>query len=278
LKLDADAYTLPVSHGEMTYERLHLFRSSLPWRYEGVVHEHPVCELAGPEQRLAGVRYLFLGGGARSRDPQSYQKDAELLERALRDDPTNARNVFYLAQSYRDAGLLDAAEKAYLRRIELGGWEEECWYSRLQVARIRERRDQSDVPIVGAYLDAYAARPSRAEPVYELARYYRGKQRFESAYLFAKLAASLREPDDGLFVYRAVYAWKALDEWALSAHYTGRYEEAISLGERLLSEGKLPVEDMPRIRQNRELSRARFEPLAGVAEPPLDAARPAPPR
>jgi cytochrome c-type biogenesis protein CcmH/NrfG len=59
-----------------------------------------------------------------------YQKDAELLEQALRQEPGNTRYAFYLAQSHYDAGDLERALEAYTRRAEMGGWEQEVFYSR----------------------------------------------------------------------------------------------------------------------------------------------------
>jgi len=39
-ELDKDAYTLTVHDSGHLYRRLHLIRTSLPWRYEGVLHEY----------------------------------------------------------------------------------------------------------------------------------------------------------------------------------------------------------------------------------------------
>lgn len=70
--------------------------------------------------------------GARRRDPLTYQRDAELLEKAMETetDPFRiARYTFYLAQSYRDCGETEKALAAYLSRAELGFWLEEVFIS-----------------------------------------------------------------------------------------------------------------------------------------------------
>ena len=87
-----------------TYPRRQLVRDALPWRYEGVLHESIVCEQARSEAELKGIRTIPYQDGSRSRDPNTYRRDALCLEEALIDDPDNSRYVFYLAQSYRDAG------------------------------------------------------------------------------------------------------------------------------------------------------------------------------
>ena len=62
-----------------------------------------------------------------------------VLEAALALDPGNRRYVFYLAQSYRDAGEREVALVQYDRRAAMGGWDEEVWYSLYQSALLAER-------------------------------------------------------------------------------------------------------------------------------------------
>jgi hypothetical protein len=104
-----------------------------------VVHEYLDCGEAFTRRTLEGPRIVIAHDGARSRDPLTYAKDAALLEAALRENPGNTRNVFYLAQSYRDASNLIRARETYERRAAMGGWEEEVWYSLYQVAVLTER-------------------------------------------------------------------------------------------------------------------------------------------
>ena len=61
--------------------------------------------------------------GARSQQSQTakFLHDAEVLRRALIDEPDNARYAFYLAQSLRDAGKPAEAITAYERRVAMGG-------------------------------------------------------------------------------------------------------------------------------------------------------------
>ena len=109
------------------YHRTALVRSALPWRYVGVLHEYITCEQAQTQELLPGLRIVRLHDGARARDPQIYRKDALLLEQALLKEPDNARYVFYLAQSYRDADDLELALRHYRRRVAMGGWPEEVF-------------------------------------------------------------------------------------------------------------------------------------------------------
>src|SRR5262245_18996826 len=95
-----------------------LVKASLPWRYEGVLHEYITCDEPHRSEPLPGLVVWNYPDGARNADPVAkYAADARVLEAALLDEPNNARYVFYLAQSYRDSNQLEKAREAYERRI-----------------------------------------------------------------------------------------------------------------------------------------------------------------
>lgn len=256
--LDKDSYLVRVELGSLAYARTLLLKSALPWRYEGVVHEYPDCAEAKTRGQLDGLVNRPRYDGARSKDPQKYAKDAELLRRALEKDPSNARNVFYLAQSYRDAGKPEKALETYQRRAAMGGWEEEVWYSLFQVAVLSERLKHSHETIVCAYLAAYQYRPTRAESMCELARYLRSKNLFALAVVCASVARGIERCSDILFVDSPTYEWKSADEYAISGYWTGAYQQAAEVNRTLLARGKLPVAEVPRILKNLAFCEAKI--------------------
>ena len=132
---------------------------------------------------------------------EKYTKDAEMLLKALETEPTNSRYQFYLAQSYFDSQQWDNAIAAYYKRVEMGGWEEECYYSLFRIA-LCEISKNSDWSIVQQkFLDSYDYRPCRAEPLHAIARFLRMNGRPRAAYLFAKEASQLPYPQqDILFI------------------------------------------------------------------------------
>ncbi len=78
----------------------------LPWRWVGVLHEYLTTNAPHRVETLTGAWIDRRHEGARSRDPETFRKDAAVLEEALKQEPGNARYAFYLAQSWRDAGDL----------------------------------------------------------------------------------------------------------------------------------------------------------------------------
>jgi glycosyltransferase involved in cell wall biosynthesis len=163
--LTCDSYNVQVRYGGCTYQRRQLVSNALPWRYEGVLHEYMTCEQARSEQMLTGVYTVPFHDGARARNPSTYRHDALVLEKALLDEPQNTRYVFYLAQSYRDAGDNELALRHYKRRIEMGGWRDEVWYALYQVAQIRERMEHPWPEVLDSYLAAWQYQPDRAGPL-----------------------------------------------------------------------------------------------------------------
>lgn len=253
-RLDGAGYWLRqrIGDGEFEYHSAKLLRHDTPWRWCGVLHEYPAAHPQPHMQLLDGLRVRSFPDGARSQRPQreKFLADVEVLEKALRDEPDNARYQFYLAQSLRDAGENERAMDAYLRRVAIGGWEEETWYSRFQIGVLLERLKAGDAAIIDAYLAAWDSRPTRAEPLCELARYLRGRGRYAAAYVHARAAAELSPPSDLLFVDLAVYRWRARDEQAISAFYIGRQKECAVLSDALLADPALPASERTRIAAN----------------------------
>lgn len=251
--LTADVYELTAAYDAMRYARAVMVATRLPWRWHGVLHEYLDCAAPHRTEVLAAPTILVRHDGARARDPSTYLKDITVLEAALRDEPNNTRNTFYLAQSYRDAGKLTEARAAYERRATMGGWDEEVWYARFQIAVLTERLGDAPEHVGAAYLRAHAQRPTRAEPLVELARFHRLRAEYAQAYLYAKHASEMPRAADRLFVDEASYTWRALDEIGVSGFYVGTPEARVH-GARavdaLLASSALPASERPRIEAN----------------------------
>ncbi|MFB7595987.1 glycosyltransferase [Streptomyces sp. NPDC056160] len=253
-ELTCDAYRVALHDGPVVHWRPALVSTRLPWRYVGVLHEYLECDTAYTLATLEGAGIRSLHGGARDREQsvrEKFLRDAELLQQGLIKEPGNARYVFYLAQSWRDAEEPEKALAAYDRRAAMGGWAEEVFCARLYAARLAEQLRRPSAEVMDRYLRAYESRPSRAEGLGELARLCRvDGGRWPLAYAFARQAVRIPRPDDILFVEPGWYDWQALDELAVSAYWVGEYEEAKRCCERLLEEGRLPDEHQDRVRQN----------------------------
>lgn len=223
-----DAYSVEMGPPTCRWWAPRLLRLAVPWSYVGERHAVPMCEGARPPMRLRGVTITLenRGKSARAQKGGRFFQDVEVLSRVVEQRPSDARAVFYLAQSYRDAGRPEEALRWYAKRAEMGGWVEERFYSLWHVAVLMERLGRDwDAEVMPAYLTAYACRPSRPGPLVELARHYRCTRAWPLALMFARQAAALPPCDDSLFVDRTA-EWRAHEELALASYYTGEYAAA----------------------------------------------------
>lgn len=260
--LDAGCYRMQLRHGDLNYLNIKLVRGDLPWRWVGVLHECLECGKPYSSEDLLGDCYIkSTREGARSRNPQKYQDDARVLAHAVIDEPDNARYRFYLAQSHRDYGNAEAAIEHYEKRVKMGGWEEEVWYSLLQIALQKEQLGEPEPEVIQAFLTAYERRPQRAESLYHLARYLRERERYALAFVYALAAVNTPMTDDILFVTGSVYRWQARDELAVSAYWLGHYQQCRQLCDSLLSDPALPDNARVRIQENMQYATERLEAM-----------------
>jgi tetratricopeptide (TPR) repeat protein len=255
--LTADAYAIKCGRENCVWWRNQIFKTGIGWKYVGVLHEYAHCEKQPLRQeKIEGDYYLEARTLGQERNGgvtpvEKYSKDAELLLEALKTDPTNSRYQFYLAQSYFDSQQWDKAIEAYYKRIEMGGWEEECYYSLFRIALCEISKESPWTTVQQKFLDAYDYRPCRAEPLHAIARFLRMNGRPRAAYLFAKEAAQIPYPQhDILFIDTNVYKWMALDELAATAFYVHDYKSGFAACEVLLKQNRLPDSEVERNQKN----------------------------
>ncbi len=255
--LTEDLYHVEIRLPPITYFRPQICRNRLDFRYRGVLHEF----LEGPGGHSTGTaRGLHIRSGrdgARSRDPRKYRNDAETLECALaveRDPFLISRYTFYLAQSWRDIGEKQKALARYLERADLGFWKEEIFVSLYYAAQLKEQLGHADSDIIGSYLKAYEACPSRAESLHGAMRYCRINSKFHQGYLIGERAVNIPQPASGLFLHEWIYEYGVLDEFSLLAYWSEHYAASLDACVTLLHGRKIPADQRAR---NREECRVR---------------------
>lgn len=255
--LDKDYYYFSIDCYGTDVGKVQLINNHKDWKWVGVLHE--VIGLSHDRTRgdLEKVTNVYTTEGARSKDPLKYLKDAEILEAGLKDEPNNERYLFYLGQSYKNAGNIPAAILNYEKRIAKGGWGEEVFYSMLDIARLQQRLKEPKEKVIKSYTRAFTYRPTRAEPLYYLANYYRDFDDFDLAYQVAKIGTSLPPSKDVLFVERWVEEWGLPIELSVAAYWTGRYQECKEICEELLKK-KLPEDIRQLVKANLDYSEGKL--------------------
>ena len=253
---ELDAFALQFRRQEFIWWRTQIFRTGRGWKYVGVLHEYPTIESGQPKISKIEGNYSIVARtvGARNVgiDPvEKYKRDAELLEKALIDEPENIRYQFYLAQSYFDSQQWEKAEAAYIKRVQMVGWEEEQFYAAFRIGMCRGLQNKPWIEIQQAFLEAWEIRPSRAEPLHQIARVYRMMGHPRLGFLYAKMASDIPFPqDDILFVSEDVYKYGILDEIAATAFYAGKPHMGYAACKKLLAENRLPQSEVDRVQNN----------------------------
>ena len=111
-----------------------MIRSSLNFSCVGSTHEYYNINEARVEKQLHSLRINDIGDGGCKDD--KFERDVRLLTDDLKTNPDNPRTHFYLASSYKNSGNYVKAIEHFKKRISLGGWIEENWYSRYELRNL----------------------------------------------------------------------------------------------------------------------------------------------
>ena len=230
LPADIDCFQLQYRLNALQYFRAQIVRSDQDWVYRGVLHEY--LELPGKtplvQAQIPGDRCLVNADISPLKRAatleEKYAKDADILLRALEEDPNNTRYMFYLAQSYRDSAQNEKSLEWYQKRVEAGGWPEEVYYSMYMIGRIKEKLGYPIEEVITAYSKAWEFRPERLEAVFHCMRKLREQNRWILAFTYGNMALKNPGTQDILFVEPEVWQWRLLDEYSLAAFQTGNPE------------------------------------------------------
>lgn len=276
--LDKDYFLVDVRHGSVLHQRPQIFRNAYPkTRWVGVVHEYLEVPPEFTRAYAKGLTIVASIEGSRNADPLKFQKDAEILEKALKTEKTEylqKRYTFYLAQSYRDAESPEKARIVYRKRMEMGGWEEEIYVSALESIRccIKIGGITEFDPAYACFEIAKKAVPSRSEAHWAMAFFCRALGKNREAAAIANEGLGIPMPGGGLFIEPWIYGYGLRDEFSINAYWAGAYTDSLDSCLQLLTSGKLPQDQVARIAKN---AGAAFEKLrqapTAKAAPPLAA-------
>ncbi len=279
--LDKDFYHIMTHFGGTKYARVQLVKDSLNWKWIGVLHEAVDCPDAHTSAILQGVYNEVRTDGARSQDPDKYKKDVKVLEAALQEEPNNTRYTFYLAQSYKDAGDHENSLKYYEQRAEMGGWPEEIFYSMIQIGVLQDAIKMPPETFLGTFTKAFHYRPTRAEPLYHMANYYRTKENYAQGYLMASIGIKVPMPKDLLFVQKWMWDWGIPLELSICAYWIGKYEECLNVSHRILAIPNIPQNVRECVERNIACTNSKllelYSPIPHIVDvKPAPTAAPAP--
>ena len=220
--LTEKGYSIFQRNGTLEYPNCRLIRMDHEWVCRGVTHEY----WDGPTQPLSkDVCWIDdrNDGGCKS---DKFERDARLLEQGLEKEPTNVRYMFYLGQTYHCLGRDRAAIRMYKQRFRAGGWDEERWYSLYMIGTSYLKLKETAK--FEKYMNlAYEFRPSRAESLYKLAKYFREESQHYKSYQYIVMGKKIPMPKDSLFIETNVYTGLFDYEETICLYYMGRKKEGL---------------------------------------------------
>jgi glycosyltransferase involved in cell wall biosynthesis len=193
------AYSITQTDGRQSLNNIRLLRRDQTVVYEGPTHEW--LAIQGTLLKGVVIRDYMTGPSRKGKA----LRDIEILENEIKHGRGNPQIIFNLAHSYYSDQQWEKALRSFGKRIEAGGWGEQVWNSLLYYARSALMlKDES--AFVHQALITFNARPTRAEPLYDLARYWRGNGQFHTSLIFSQLGLVVPYPvQDSLFIEDYVY-------------------------------------------------------------------------
>ena len=255
-KLDKEQYSILQKNGNLDYWNTRLINMKYNWICVGATHEYwDISDHEYTKNKLLGLWIDDKDDGGHKED--KHERDVKLLTEEIDDPDTEdylkGRDMFYLAETYRHMGKYDKSIEWHNKRIEHGGWSEEIFYSKYRLGTLYDKKKEYDIA-AGKYLDAWNYRPSRAEPLYHLAKMYRklDKKYSKLCYTFAKMAQSICYPKkDTLFIQSAVYSYLPAFEISICAYYIDEKEEGLQACAKMISmKDKIPEYLLNRVKKN----------------------------
>lgn len=249
--LGAQVYLVEVHYGIAVFHRELFVNTHYDWIWEGVLHEQIKCKSPLEKVLIAQkIHNISHPDGGRSLDPKKHARDAELLEEALQGDPDNTRYVFYLAQSYANSGQLDEARKQYERRAQMGGWDQEVYFSLYANAYIQQMQNKEPHVLIAAYEKAYRARRSRAEPLYRMGDIYFNSGQFSLARIVSQYGLMISHSRDSMFVEPDIYRFGMRLLYADSCRALNDNDEALRQYEAVIKVKDLPPDTFSDVQES----------------------------
>ena len=187
---------------------------------------HPVHEVLYPVmpevQQICGLEIHHHPDSSKSRSQY-----LPLLELAVKEDPENDRNLFYLGREYMYHGIRDKAIETFTKYLEKATWDAERSSAMRYLGRLSHNHEEW-------CLRACAEAPHRREPWVELARVYYVAKQWQQCLAATKRALSIT--DKPLDYICEADAWGGLphDLASIALWNIGRYPEALVEGNKAL--------------------------------------------
>lgn len=214
-------------NNDFYYQNMRIVKNNGLFSYVGVTHEYVSCPSNNRTLHISKEELFISDYGDGGCKNDKFERDIKLLTEGIITEPNNSeRYHFYLANSYHDIGNYEKAIETYEKRIKIGGWEQEIWYSHYRIGLCYKNMGKISDAIFW-WMNAYDFLPIRVENLYEIINHYRYVSKCKLANIFYNIAKqSLAKNknvnrDSFLFLHNDVYTYKLDYEFTIFAAYVG---------------------------------------------------------
>ena len=226
------AYMIIQKGGGLNYYNTRLIRLDIDASCSGPTHEYYDLPQHTVNEKCDSIWINDIGDGGSKGD--KFERDIRLLKQGIEEEPTNGRYYFYLANSYFNSGRHEESIDYYKKRIELGGWVEEIFYSYLNLGHAHMKIGQ-DGEAIFAWMNGYNHHQTRSETIYEICKYYRERGKNKLAMVFCMLGKEIPYPkNDTLFIHKDVYETGFDYELSILGYYNN-YPDTYKVINRLMN-------------------------------------------
>jgi len=234
--LSADMYQIRYE-GNIDFSQPLFVSGHLDWYYEGYTHEYLTSAGNFKMETHPFLRVSHgYDGGSRG---EKYNRDIKLCTQEIADHPARSRPHFYLGQTHQNIGNYEDAITSYQKRIQMGGWAEEVYYSLYQVGICLYLLKNHDSAIM-QFTEAYNYRPTRFEALFMIGQIFREKKKYSIAKIFFEKILKMPYPkNDILFIHRTQYDYLTDFELGICNYWLGQYKDAEKYASKLLKRNGL---------------------------------------
>ena len=191
----ADIGIVKINFSNIVFGRYAFWRNSKPFKYVGAVHEYLMCEEPATTKNISNLSITPISDGASWGKKDKFLWQAQILLDYIDKNGLEPRHVFYLAESYKDAGEPTKAIEWYQKRLTLyNGYYEELYYSQLMIAGLKWTLGCPVSEVADEYMKCSELDELRAEHLYFLKTMYEKNNRYQSAMKIGELLQKYKNP------------------------------------------------------------------------------------
>lgn len=242
---DHHGASLEFKIGGYSFNRNCIVNPKHNWAYHGVLHE--VLMIDGeptPCGVIPGCHVIARSSPTKRAETkqEKYLKDVKILLKEHKKNRKDPRTIFYLAQSYRDAGDDKNAIKYYNERLKYpdSGFDKELEIAAIEIARAMVRLKRGPAECVFAAMKAWGYNPYRIEPAIIMMEIYMTQQMYFAAFTVGQSVAKVAD-EKQVHIYHSEYDTRVRfpAHYAYCCYRIGLHDLAVANIEVVLQYDKL---------------------------------------